>query len=393
MALFRPTYRDQKTGKQRESTIWWYEFTFAGRRIRESAKTGRKTLATAAEKNRHLELERAYNGVEDTRNKRIRTIAEMADEFLTDYKLRNPRSVTYATYAVSKLKEHLGKSLSFDIGEAAVRQYQATRLESKAAPKTINEEVGFLLRILGEQGDLIRLRLRKQKALKLRIRTQISRAFTDEEKKQLLDEAKKRRSPHIYPALMLALHAGLRDAEIRTLQWGRVDLQRAIVQVGDSKTDAGTGRTVPMNEELREAMTAHASWYLEKFDQTRPEWYVFPFGKPQPTDPTKPLQTLKGSWSLVRKATGIEGRWHDSRHTFVTDLAESGEASDETIRDIAGHVSKQMLKHYSHIRMEAKRRAVGSLTKKAPAAESTPVSNGVLQESPKVTEIDGGIVV
>jgi hypothetical protein len=37
-------------------------------------------------------------------------------------------------------------------------------------------------------------------------------------------------------------------------------------------------------------------------------------------------------------------RWHDNRHTFTTDLAESGEASDETIRDIAGHVSKQMLK-------------------------------------------------
>ena len=29
--------------------------------------------------------------------------------------------------------------------------------------------------------------------------------------------------------------------------------------------------------------------------------------------------------------------------------------------DIAGHVSKRMVKHYSHIRMEAKRRAVASL--------------------------------
>ena len=63
----------------------------------------------------------------------------------------------------------------------------------------------------------------------------------------------------------------------------------------------------------------------------------------------------------MKQAAGVTGRWHDNRHTFITDLAESGEASDETIRDIAGHVSKQMLKHYSHIRMEAKRRAVDSL--------------------------------
>jgi hypothetical protein len=38
-------------------------------------------------------------------------------------------------------------------------------------------------------------------------------------------------------------------------------------------------------------------------------------------------------------------------------LAESGDASDETIRDMGGHVSRQMLKPDSHIGMEAKRRA------------------------------------
>ena len=32
--------------------------------------------------------------------------------------------------------------------------------------------------------------------------------------------------------------------------------------------------------------------------------------------------------------------------------------------DIAGHVSKQMLKHYSHIRMEAKRTALESIVQK-----------------------------
>jgi integrase len=65
----------------------------------------------------------------------------------------------------------------------------------------------------------------------------------------------------------------------------------------------------------------------------------------------------------VKKNTGVKGRWHDSRHTSITDLAESGEASNETIQDLAGHVLKQVLKHYAHIRMEAKRRADGSLVR------------------------------
>ncbi len=49
-------------------------------------------------------------------------------------------------------------------------------------------------------------------------------------------------------------------------------------------------------------------------------------------------------------------------HTLITDLAESG-AGDQTIMDIAGQVSKQMLRHYSHIRMEAKRNALEAIVK------------------------------
>ncbi len=59
----------------------------------------------------------------------------------------------------------------------------------------------------------------------------------------------------------------------------------------------------------------------------------------------------------------MKGRLHDSRHTLITELAESG-ASDQTIMDIAGHVSRQMLKHYSHIRMKAKREALETVWKK-----------------------------
>jgi integrase len=85
------------------------------------------------------------------------------------------------------------------------------------------------------------------------------------------------------------------------------------------------------------------------------------------------MVTLKTSWNNVRTKAKVQGRWHDNRHTLITDLAESG-AGDETIRDIAGHVSKQMLKHYSHIRMEAKRRALEAIVPKAEgkAAGSTP---------------------
>jgi integrase len=96
---------------------------------------------------------------------------------------------------------------------------------------------------------------------------------------------------------------------------------------------------------------------------------VFPFGKPQPTDPTKACTTFKTVWNKIRADAGVKGRWHDNRHTLITELAESG-ACDQTIQDIAGHVSQQMLKHYSHIRMDAKRKALESIVAKEPDAKS-----------------------
>jgi integrase len=140
--------------------------------------------------------------------------------------------------------------MSVDIAKRTIKEYQSRRLGEKAAPKTINEEVGFLLRLLGDRGDAIRVRLRRQKALKLRVHNRVGEAFTAEEKSELLERAKRSRFPAIYPSLMLALHAGMRNDELRELQWSRVDLSKAFLTLGDSKSEAGEGRTIPLNSEL-----------------------------------------------------------------------------------------------------------------------------------------------
>jgi len=116
-------------------------------------------------------------------------------------------------------------------------------------------------------------------------------------------------------------------------------LSEAYLTVADSKTEAGEGRTIPLNTSLVDALVEYSKWYTARFGIIQPDWYVFAFGKPWPQDPTRPVVTLKTAWGNVRKS------------------------------DMAGHVSKQMLRHYSHIGMEAKRRAVQALvSKKAVAA-------------------------
>jgi integrase len=151
---------------------------------------------------------------------------------------------------------------------------------------------------------------------------------------------------------------------------GPDQLREAYLAVGRSTTETGEGRTIPLNSVLYEALSAYSEWYTQRFGEIRPEWYVFPFRKPSPNDPTRPVPTLKTAGrTCARRLTSL--RWHDKRHTLVTALAESG-ASDQTIMDIAGHISKQMLKHYSPIRMEARRTALESIVHSQPAKPAEP---------------------
>jgi integrase len=138
--------------------------------------------------------------------------------------------------------------------------------------------------------------------------------------------------------------------------------------VGKSKSEAGTGRVIPLNQTAIAALEAHAAWYTRRFGACRPEWFVFAFGTPLPKDPTRPITSFKTAWIKVRKKAGVKGRWHDNRHTLVTELAESG-AGDEVIMSIAGHVSRAMLSRYSHVRMEAKRRALDGIAANQCAAD------------------------
>jgi integrase len=247
--------------------------------------------------------------------------------------------------------------------------YQTARLAEEAGPKTINDEVLLLLRLCGDQGDLIRAKLRREKALKLTLPPSPGRAYTADEKARMLPEAQKLRSKNMYPALVVDLNCGLRDKELRELRWRQIDLvDKKQLTVGKSKTDAGTGRVIPLNDTVMIALEAHAAWYVRRFGECKPNWYVFPAGKGQPNDPTRPVTTLRTAWTKVRDKAKVVGRWHDNRHTLVTELAESG-AGDEVIMSIAGHVSRAMLSRYSHVRMEAKRRALDEIAARQRAAD------------------------
>ena len=129
--------------------------------------------------------------------------------------------------------------------------------------------------------------------------------------------------------------------------------------VGRSKTPAGI-RVLPLNRDAV-AVLAELRDRAEKLGADAAEHYVFPTCESGHFDPRRPMKTWRKAWRKLTTAAGLRGlRFHDLKHHAVTEMAER-DASDMTNMAIAGHVSRRMLEHYSHIRMEAKRRALEAL--------------------------------
>jgi len=172
--------------------------------------------------------------------------------------------------ALGHLKRLLGSVIRVDVAPKTLEGSVGAPEERHCAE--VNQRgTGFLLRILKDQGDVIRARMRRNRTLKLKVRTRVSKACSPEEPAALIAAARRRRLPCVYTALMLGLNASLRDGEILGLQRNRVDLDRLIVTVGDSKTEAGENRTIPINGDLQEALEEHRVWFEGKFwgNQTR----------------------------------------------------------------------------------------------------------------------------
>jgi integrase len=90
----------------------------------------------------------------------------------------------------------------------------------------------------------------------------------------MLAEAAKLRSKNMYPALVVDLNCGLRDKELRELRWRQIDLvHKKQLTVGKSKTDAGTGRVIPLNDTVMIALEAHAAWYIRRFGKPRHRFF------------------------------------------------------------------------------------------------------------------------
>lgn len=251
-----------------------------------------------------------------------------------------------------------------------VRSYQRTRAKL-VSNRTVNLEVQTLRNVMKHYGTW-RGTLREDYCSLPEPKSGVGRVLSDDEEKRCWNVAKT--APNYmrtYNLSVLVGNTGLRRSELLGLHIEQLDLEGGEIWVRKSKTDAGR-RHIPLNEHAIIAATMVLELARER-SAVLPEHYLFPANLSSHTreddplfekrgyDPNQHQKTFRTAWRNFTRKCGLKGlRVHDRRHHFVTLLAEQ-DVPPEAAMSIVGHMSPEMLRHYTHIRDGVKRAAVKKL--------------------------------
>jgi integrase len=335
---------------QKRGDRWHYAFCIRGVRYRGAIPEARtKFQAEKAETKLRQEV---YDG-RFGRPTGEKDFGMFVEEVYKPWARENKRSFDnnekYKLPMICESKSLKGKTFA-QISPLLIEKYKKERRESKLKdettrrPSTINRELQILSRIFS-------LAIRYGVTVKNPC-TEVSllpennkrvRYLFDDEEHRLLSVLTGPRG-HLLPLVILAIGTGMRRGDLFNLTWERIDFQRGLIYVPNSKT--GRNYSVPMNEDVKAILQQIRT-------VTRGGGYVF-----INPDTAMPYTDIKKAFATACRLAGIDNlHWHDLRHTFGTRLAEAG-FSEATIADLMGHSDPQTTRRYTHATDRAKRAAV-----------------------------------
>jgi len=373
-------WKDKRTGKQCEAWMVDVQFQHAdGRieRVRKASPVNTRRGSEQYERDLRLALVHGRYGKEVVAEE-VPTLAEFVERFLTYSQNNNkPSSVAGKKQILARhLIPHFGQMRLDEIGPGAIEKFKAEKLRNKIQPKSVNNFLTVLRKLLSVAVDYEILdhipRVRWMKVPKSDFDF-----LTFEEAARLKAAAEGQWQTLVH----FALSTGLRRGEILALRWddldliaGRVLVRRTVWRGHYGTPKSGRSREVPLHEEITAALKAHR--HLRG-----------PFVFCQ--EGGLPLTIEMMQWNLrriCRRAGLRELGWHTLRHSFASHLAMRG-AALKAVQELMGHSTIEMTMRYAHLSPDVKKDAVrllqmsrphGTLTAHGEMKEKSPGSSGAL---------------
>jgi len=353
-----------RDGLHKRRGIWHYKLRIEGR-WREYS-TGERNYREAKRK-RQAAIQAQQEGRLPSDAARAK-LSAIAPRWLDERK----KLVAHETWRIDKermkpLLRALGDKRLSEITSDDVRAYQARR-SSEVGTRTVNLETKVLRQVL--KPNKLWARIADDYRPLPENKEGPGRALLPEEEKRLFETAASRSGwQAAYYAALIASNTTTRACEIRGLRLQDVDLMERTMRVRRVSTKNESGvRIIPLNDTALWAV-ARACERAAALGASEPEHYLFPACQRHQIDVTRHQKTWRTAWRNLTEEAGLNTlRFHDLRHHCITRLAEAG-VPEQTLMAIAGHVSRQMMEHYSHIRQQAKRDAVKAIDSFKPQQE------------------------
>ena len=173
-------------------------------------------------------------------------------------------------------------------------------------------------------------RVRREKEADGRIR------FLDpDERSSLLGSCQESQNTSLYLITILALSTGMRQAEVMTLTWQQISLERGTITL--FKTKNGETRVVPLVGLAKQLLLQSSKVRNLKnpyiFNGRHNSHSLFP----------------RKAWETAVKKSDITNfHFHDCRHSAASELAMNG-ASLHEIAAVLGHKTLAMVQRYAHL--------------------------------------------
>ncbi len=317
----------------KRSGVWWTCIRHNGRKIQKSLETSDRKLAQAIEAKIRTELvEGKYYEKLIGQNK---TFNDLMDKFIQEHapKVSTSMQRNYKA-ALKHLIPIFGGLNLLSISPKIISQYKVLRKDKGVKPATINRELAMLSKAFN-------LAIREWEWIKDNPVSKVAKEKENNERERWLAADEEKRLLGYCPKwlreiMVFALYTGLRQDEILSLEWARVNLLRKTALINNTKNDES--RTIPLNKIALDVLLNRSKVRSIKND------YVFFNGNGKKINACN----LRTSFYIVLKKAKIEDfRFHDARHTFCTRLAQKG-IDIYKIAKLAGHKDIKMTQRYSH---------------------------------------------
>jgi integrase len=312
----------------RRGKIYWVKYYRNGKPYAESSHSDKQEVAKRLLKIREGEISRGK--LPGICFDRIR-FDELVEDYLTDYRINNKRTLGKAERCARYLLEEFGGMRTTDITTPIIKQYIQKRMDEGISNATINRELAALKRTFNLAARCTPPRVAQIPYIPMLKETNVRKGFFEHETFLALKETL---PTYLKPVVSFAYSTGWRKEEIAGLQWDQVDLREGIVRIEPGETKNQEGRTIYLEPELLEMMKGlHRERRLGCP-------YVFHLKG-------RKIGDFRVVWRRACREAEVPGMlFHDFRRTAIRNMIRAG-IPERVAMAISGHKTRGVFDRYN----------------------------------------------